>query len=56
MFSCEGGNTRLAKPQSAMQAVHDYAGSGGRVFMSHWHNIWIGGEGSNLTHGLPRLA
>jgi hypothetical protein len=52
MFSCEGGQYQASKPQSAMQAVHDYAAVGGRVFMSHWHNIWIGGEGGTPSHGL----
>ena len=41
IFSCEGGQLPATKPQTAMQAVHDYAGIGGRVFMSHWHNYWI---------------
>ena len=53
MLSCEGSQRPATKPQTAMQAVHDYAGLGGRVFMSHWHNIWIGGENGNLSHGLP---
>ena len=52
MFSCEGGQYQASKPQSAMQAVHDYAAVGGRVFMSHWHNIWIGGQGGAPAHGL----
>jgi hypothetical protein len=52
MFSCEGGQYAKTKPQTAMQAVHDYASAGGRVFMSHWHNIWIGGEGGTPSHGL----
>ncbi|MGE3460139.1 MAG: carboxypeptidase-like regulatory domain-containing protein, partial [Kofleriaceae bacterium] len=52
MFSCEGGQYPDTKSQAAMQAVHDYAGLGGRVFMSHWHNIWIGGEDGDPSHGL----
>jgi hypothetical protein len=52
MLSCEGGQYAATKPQSAMQAVHDYATAGGRVFMSHWHNIWIGGQGGTPSHGL----
>jgi hypothetical protein len=53
IFSCEGAQYPGTKPQTAMQAVHDYAGLGGRVFMSHWHNIWIGGESGVPAHGIP---
>jgi hypothetical protein len=53
MFSCEGDQFPGTKPQSALQNVHDYAGAGGRVFASHWHNIWIGGDYNDPTHGLP---
>ena len=54
MFSCEGGQFPLTKPQSALEAVQQYADLGGRVFMTHWHNIWIGGEdGAQATHGIP---
>ena len=52
VFSCEGGQNPGTKPQSAMQAVHDYAGLGGRVFLSHWHNIWVGGDKNDATHVL----
>jgi len=54
MLSCEGTQDPNSKPQSAMDALKSYADGGGRVFMSHWHNIWIGGEsGAEATHGLP---
>jgi len=53
LFSCEGGQNPATKPQSAMQAVHDYADRGGRVFLSHWHNIWVSGERDQPSHGLP---
>ncbi|MGE0870539.1 MAG: carboxypeptidase regulatory-like domain-containing protein [Kofleriaceae bacterium] len=53
IFSCEGDQYPETKSQTAMQAVHDYAGLGGRVFMSHWHNIWIGGDRDDASHGLP---
>jgi hypothetical protein len=53
IFSCESGQRPATKPQTAMQAVHDYAGLGGRVFLSHWHNIWVGGENNVPSHGIP---
>ena len=52
LFSCEGGQIPATKPQSALQAVHDYADRGGRVFLSHWHNIWVGGEKDVPAHSL----
>jgi hypothetical protein len=52
LFSCEGGQNPGTKPQASMDAVHAYANKGGRMFMSHWHNIWIGGNQSNASHGL----
>jgi hypothetical protein len=53
IFSCENAQYPGTKPQSALQAVHDYAGLGGRVFLSHWHNIWVGGDSSDANHNLP---
>lgn len=52
ILSCDGAQLPEMKPQSAMDAIHDYAGRGGRIFMSHWHNIWIGGEEGNPSHGV----
>ncbi|HET9620325.1 MAG TPA: hypothetical protein VFP84_03085 [Kofleriaceae bacterium] len=52
LFSCEGGQHPETKSQAAMQAVHDYADKGGRVFLSHWHNIWVGGDKDDAQHGL----
>jgi hypothetical protein len=51
-LSCEGGQNPDTKPVTARQAMYDYAGLGGRVFMSHWHNYW-GQEGPGL---LPSVA
>jgi hypothetical protein len=42
-FSCEGNQRPDTKPQTAMDAVKAYADFGGRVFLSHWHNIWVEG-------------
>jgi hypothetical protein len=53
MFSCEGGQHPETKSQAALQAVHDYAGLGGRVFLSHWHNIWVAGNRNDANHSLP---
>lgn len=52
MLSCEGSQGPATKPQAAIQAMHDYADAGGRVFASHWHNIWISGEQGNASHGM----
>jgi hypothetical protein len=43
ILSCEGDQNPDTKPQAAMDAMKAYADMGGRVFASHWHNIWIGG-------------
>lgn len=53
VLSCEGAQRPQTKPQSAMEALRDYANKGGRVFMSHWHNIWLGGERQKPTHSIP---
>jgi hypothetical protein len=41
ILSCEGGQNPGTKPTSARQALKDYLDMGGRVFASHWHNIWL---------------
>ncbi len=51
-LSCEGRQDPDSKPQSAMQALSDYADRGGRVFASHWQNIWIGGNENDSSHGI----
>jgi len=43
-LSCEGSQNPMTKPQAALDAMKAYADAGGRVFASHWHNIWIGGD------------
>jgi hypothetical protein len=53
LFSCEGGQHPETKPQASLQNVHDYADAGGRVFLSHWHNIFVGGDQKDSTHGIP---
>ena len=44
ILSCEGSQRSQTKPQAALDAMKAYADLGGRVFSSHWHNIWIGGN------------
>lgn len=65
LLSCEGdqlinGTGNVAgvndKPQTSLQALHDYAGAGGRVFMSHWHNVWISGDRTNPTNPAYGMA
>jgi hypothetical protein len=49
ILSCEGAQNPNTKPQAALDAMKAYADIGGRVFASHWHNIWI--EGSTQGGG-----
>ena len=41
MMNCEGGTDGGNKSAEARQNIVDYAGVGGRLFLSHWQNIWI---------------
>jgi hypothetical protein len=41
ILSCEGNSFPQRKPMQARQALYDYASAGGRVFASHWHNVWF---------------
>jgi hypothetical protein len=41
LLSCEGGQNPASKPQASMQALFDYTTMGGRVYLSHYHNIWL---------------
>jgi len=43
LMACEGGTNGGAKSGAMRQNLVDYAGLGGRIFLSHWHNIWIDG-------------
>ncbi|WP_437591943.1 carboxypeptidase-like regulatory domain-containing protein [Sorangium sp. So ce1000] len=41
ILACEGDPYVEDKPESARQALFDYTSLGGRVFASHWHNVWL---------------
>jgi len=47
ILSCEGAQHAETKPQQAMDHLKAYADLGGRVFMSHWHNVWLEGSTQN---------
>jgi len=47
ILSCESGQHSETKPQQALDHLKAYADLGGRVFLSHWHNIWV--EGNTQT-------
>ncbi len=53
MFSCEGEQRAAEKSQEMMNAVKSYGDFGGRLFLSHYHHIWIAGEYNNPTHAPP---
>ncbi len=52
IFSCEGAQHPETKSKPAMDALKAYADLGGRVFLSHWHNIWV--EGSTVEGGMTQ--
>jgi hypothetical protein len=41
VLSCEGAQHPETKSPTALAALKSYADVGGRVFASHWHNIWL---------------
>ncbi len=41
MMGCEGATHPEEKPSTALQAMVDYSGVGGRVFGTHFHYYWI---------------
>jgi hypothetical protein len=43
LLSCEGMQYPADKSPNARAALVGYADMGGRVFASHWHNIWLQG-------------
>jgi len=57
ILSCEGDQHPETKPQAAMDNLKAYADLGGRVFLSHWHNIWLEGstQHTNLSTAKPSI-
>ncbi len=47
MHSCECSEYTVNKTQAMMDNVKAYADVGGRVFLSHFHSVWIDGETDN---------
>jgi hypothetical protein len=41
LHSCEGATHGADKPDAATRALMDYTHAGGRVFLSHFHYIWL---------------
>ncbi|HEX8108628.1 MAG TPA: hypothetical protein VF516_12930, partial [Kofleriaceae bacterium] len=56
ILSCEGGQHVETKSQQAMDHLKAYADRGGRVFLSHWHNIWIEGSTSGRNANATKPA
>jgi hypothetical protein len=57
ILSCEGAQHVETKSQQAMDRLKAYADLGGRVLLSHWHNIWIEGSttGANQNGAKPMV-
>ncbi len=53
ILSCEGAQNPGTKGQDGLDAMKAYADLGGRVFASHWHNIWIAGDYGGGTPTSP---
>jgi hypothetical protein len=49
ILSCECGENRTSKPQSAIDALHGWLNEGGKVFASHYHYTWF-------QYGPPEVA
>jgi hypothetical protein len=46
-----------SQPQSAVNGMKAYADAGGRVYLSHWQNLWVGGQNGGPINGAwPTVA
>ena len=50
MNSCQCDQVAAEKTQAMMDNMKAYADAGGRIFSSHYGNVWIGGETGVPTH------
>ena len=50
MNSCECSQDATTKTQQMMDNMKAYADFGGRLFLSHYHHVWIAGERGVPTH------
>jgi hypothetical protein len=41
VMSCEGTSNKDLKTAAMHQAVKDYADAGGKIFGSHWQDVWV---------------
>ena len=48
ILSCECDEHRETKPQTALDAMHQYAMNGGRIFATHYHYYWFSGGPSDF--------
>ena len=55
ILSCEGAQHAETKPQAAMDHLKAYADIGGRVFLSHWHNVWLEGTTQDTAGAKPAV-
>jgi hypothetical protein len=49
ILSCEGDQYPGSKLTTGLAALKSYADLGGRVFLSHWQNVWLEGSGTSAV-------
>jgi hypothetical protein len=54
--SCECEQNATNKTQQMMDNMKTYADRGGRLFLSHYHNVWIEGAGGKQPQVWPDIA
>jgi hypothetical protein len=57
ILSCEGNRYETpGKPATAKQALLDYVNAGGRLFASHWHEVWFSSLGTATPSPFPSIG